>query len=153
MNKTEDTYIRFRLALLCGQRLKTCSSHAAVLPLQMEAVLNGLLTVPTTWFCFFNYFASAKEVQNLSVVTFLPFCKHGSISCSTTLPESPREKGSNSSLPRYDLGFLMYFDSTSAANQNLIPNLLGLFAIYCVKRQRGFVRKNWLLTMIFSPGL
>ena len=102
---------------------------------------------------FFNYFASAKEVQNLSVVTFLPFSKHGSISCSTTLPESPREKGSNSSLPRYDLGFLMYFDSTSAANQNLIPNLLGLFAIYCVKRQRGFVRKNWLLTMIFSPGL
>jgi len=51
-------------------------------------------------FLFFGSFANSKDVKKLSVVTFLPFSKYGSISCKTTLADNPWEDGRSSSFPR-----------------------------------------------------
>ena len=38
------------------------------------------------------------------------------------------------------------------ANQNLMPNLSGLFGIYWVNLQRDFVENSYSSIVIFSPG-
>ena len=51
------------------------------------------------------------------------------------------------------MAFSTYFDFTSKANQNFIPILSGLFAIYWINLQRALVGNNCSSTVIFSSGL
>ena len=97
--------------------------------------------------------ARSVEIKKLSVVTFLPLPKHGSTNFMTTLSDSPCVAGLVSSLPRYGMAFRIYLDSKSTAIQNLIANLSGLLAIYCVNLQRALVGNNCSSTVIVSPDL
>ena len=57
------------------------------------------------------------------------------------------------SIEFYLFPFKINFVWTSTANQNLMPNLRGLFGIYCVSLQQAFVGNNCSSTEIFSYGL
>jgi hypothetical protein len=63
----------------------------------------------------------------MSVVAFLPSFTYGSIRRITTYLPCSLCAGRCSSLPNYRNPFSKYVDFTSAASQNFIPNLPGLF--------------------------
>ncbi len=72
------------------------------------------LNVPTiVVFLTFSFSANLQEVKR-STIHSETGCEFGRCSC----------------LPRYGNPFNKYFELTSAKNQNLIPNLSHLFAIY-----------------------
>ena len=113
-----------------------------------------LFKVPTSVVFFFrSCVARLIEVKRLLVVTFLPLPKYGSTNFITTLSDNLCVAGLVSSLPRYGMAFRIYLDSKSTAIQNLIQNLSGLFAIYCVNLQRALVGNNCSSTVIFFPCL
>ena len=77
-------------------------------------------------------------MKKLSVVTFLPLPMNGFMRVMTTLSLSLCVNGRDLSLPRYGMAFRIYFNYTSTANQNFMPNLSGLFGIYRVNPQQDF---------------
>ena len=93
-----------------------------------------------------------RKVKKLSVVKFLPF---PGTPPPVSVPHSlPRADLCSASPPfRYRAPFNMYFDWTSAASQNLMPNLSGLFPMYCVNLHRALVGNNCSSTVMLAPGL
>ena len=74
-------------------------------------------------------------MKKLSVVMFLPLPMNGSMKVMTMLLLCLWVDGHDSSLPRYGTAFRIYLDSSSTGNQNLMPNLSGLFDICWVNLQ------------------
>ena len=97
--------------------------------------------------------ARQVEVKKLSVLMFLSLPKYGSTNFITTISDNLCVAGLVLSLPRYGMVFRIYLDFKSTAIQNLIPNLSGLLAMYCVNLQGALVGNNCSSTVIFSPDL
>ena len=88
-------------------------------------------------------------MKKLSVVTFLSLPMNGSMRVMTVLSLSFWVDGRDSSLARYGIAFRIYLDFTSTANENLIQNLPGFFAMYWVCLQRDFVEDSFSSVVIF----
>ena len=73
---------------------------------------------------------------------FFSFPKYDSTIFITTLSDSLCVAGLASSLPRYGMAFGIYLNSTSAASQNLIPNLSDFLVICCINMQQAVVENN-----------
>lgn len=113
-----------------------------------------LLTVPRmVEFRLSSRFASDSDVKKLSVVTFLPLSKNGSVSLMTTLSDTLSPWGRVGSLPRYGRMLQTYLVFKSHATQNLIPNLSGLDAMYCRKQQRVLHGKSCSSMVMCWPGM
>ena len=143
-----------KVNMSCFSTLLLCRSAVGSIAADGGSSRLIRLTVPTilvlrNW----RSLARLRDVKKLSVVTFLPFPRYGSINFMTTLSARRWPTGRVSSFPKYGKPFTKYLDDTSTASQNLMPNLSGLDAMYCVHLHRTFVGNSCSSTAMFSPGL